>query len=556
MRVGNDAVDLAQPLVEAAQRDPVADGDHDIGSGLERADRGDLRLLVAAVPLLLHEAEAQHGVVAAIDVAEALVHPEGEGHAQGTPRLPGDLRIPVEGLQAGARREDRRHPALRDLRRGGAVSGVPGAVGGPGPVGRRIAAKLAEIVEIGLRHPGILDDVHAVGVAEEPVLGQVGGTEEQGLGLVPVQQHQELVVHQLALGAGGADAADPRGADRRLVLRMGAAARDVVEDDLDIRPAASCRAQRLQHRRPLEFIEGAPERPALVLRTGDEAQDAFLQPARQPCIGGRPDRRRLPVLEAPRILLGRDGAAVEQHAVRRPLHRLRPDVQADRITLPQRAGHAIHGHGLVGVVAAGPGRVIRPLEGLERVQQAGELLAGADRGPDRAEGLAALHPDALVLRPVGAAHCKAAQAAPPPCVDVEAQQDDMASGHGLDHHAGMEVANPHGFPLGRASRRRGPLHSGSRMECPGPEPSVSQGTGRRRRRRGKAPAFPPRWAIRQPIFSFRSPRHPSGRCSPPKGGAACRRGNPASGWSARHRSWSGRHWPGAAPPRRSRGCPA
>ena len=80
--VVRDAVELAQPSIEAVQRDTVADCDHDVRQRLNLPDGLNLRFLVRAVPLLLHETDAKDRVLLAVDRLEHITHAERERHEE------------------------------------------------------------------------------------------------------------------------------------------------------------------------------------------------------------------------------------------------------------------------------------------------------------------------------------------------------------------------------------------------------------------------------------------------------------------------------------------
>jgi hypothetical protein len=142
---------------------------------------------------------------------------------------------------------------------------------------------------------------------------QVGGTEQQRLRLVLLGQDQELVMHERAVGARRAHRLDLGQLDGVLVVPVRPRlVVDIVEDDFDRSTARFGIVQRLEHDRPLEFIECAFSPKPSSLGARDECEDALHQaPGRASRQAPCPHVAGQSVLEAPGILLRRRRAAVK-----------------------------------------------------------------------------------------------------------------------------------------------------------------------------------------------------------------------------------------------------
>ena len=257
-----------------------------------------------------------------------------------------------------------------------------------------------------------------VRVAENPVLGQVRRAGPDGLRLAVLAQDEELVVHQLAVRSPLAKRLDLRRGDRVAVLleRSGrlpvlVEGDDVVVEHPHLGSALMSLLDRRERCRPLELVDGAVHLPALA-GAPEECDERFEQPAREPLIGARPSLARRLVLEAARVFLGRDGAAVEERRVDGPGLRLGRDVELDLDPRLEARGVAVQRDDGVGVRAAGLHAVVGPLERLDRVVKRREAL------PDRRvrlgllERLQSLEPDRVAFGVVEALEAEAPEPRP------------------------------------------------------------------------------------------------------------------------------------------------
>ena len=168
---------------------------------------------------------------------------------------------------------------------------------------------------------------------------------------------------------------------------------------------------------------------------------------RQPGVGGA--ARYLVgglVEEPPRVLLRGDRAAVEPDRV--PCAGLGFSVQLDAhwCALDQRFGLALQRDDSVGVVVPGLGRVVGPLESLERMRAAGGSPARSEPGIGRLEGLHAAQPESLALGVIMALDGEAQAALAPGRRQIEAEQHDVRAGDGVDRQAGLRELRSHRGP--------------------------------------------------------------------------------------------------------------
>ena len=205
---------------------------------------------------------------------------------------------------------------------------------------------------------------------------------------------------------------------------------DVVEHDFHARAATLRVVQRLEHRRPLEFIERALQAEFLTFGALDEGDDALDQAARQPVIRALTDFVRRAIQEPARIFLRCGGSTIEVDGVivGDALGRHR---HAHRGALLHRSGLAGHRDDGVRVRVARLGAVVGPLKRLKRMLEARKLLARGGMGLDAGERLHPFHPEGFTLGFVLALDRETAKAGSKWIVDIQPQHYHVGSRDGV-----------------------------------------------------------------------------------------------------------------------------
>jgi hypothetical protein len=148
----------------------------------------------------------------------------------------------------------------------------------------------------------------------------------------------------------------------------------VVEDHVHVGAALMCRADSRERRGPLELVTRTVHLPAGA-RTAEERDEPLQQPARQPLVRAQAgDIRRL-VLEAPRILLRCNRAAVEERGVDGADLRFGRDLDVEADARLEVRRIAVERNDRVCVRRAGFCAVVGPLEALDRLAQRREAFA-------------------------------------------------------------------------------------------------------------------------------------------------------------------------------------
>jgi hypothetical protein len=184
-----------------------------------------------------------------------------------------------------------------------------------------------------------------------------------------------------------------------LFFAFGGRAGNRVVNDLDVRLVLRRRLERVEHARPLEFVDGGTECVVLRLRAADELEHRFFETAAQPAKRGSVGEFiRALVLKAPRVLLRGDGAAIEMHSMNVvALCGFCLDRDRDGRPRIERGRRAVHRADFVNVAVIGLRGVVRPLKSLYRMQPRADGNAGAGRRIDRLKSLQSLKPILFVF---------------------------------------------------------------------------------------------------------------------------------------------------------------
>ena len=197
------------------------------------------------------------------------MHAERERHEERLLRAAGDRGVPLEHRETLSWGKHFRQVLGPGLRRIGVVLRHPRRL----RVARRAVLELVPVVQVRTRDGSILDDVPAVRVAEDAVLGEVRRPGPDGDGRVVPGQDEKLVVHDLARRARRAEPHDLRAGDSRFVpLARTRAAGDTVVDDAHLGARRGGVLDGLQRGGPLELVHRAveAEEPDEDLETDDD----------------------------------------------------------------------------------------------------------------------------------------------------------------------------------------------------------------------------------------------------------------------------------------------
>src|SRR5258708_22141243 len=177
-------------------------------------------------------------------------------------------------------------------------------------------------------------------------------------------------MHDLACRARDAQRRDVLLRNRSLVFCDGACgAWNRVVDDAHLRTGLRGSLDRFQGGWPLEFVDRSVQAKARAVRTLNEGDERFEQPARKPAQRGislRADQCvwRL-ILKAARVFLGGDRATIEIDGVRSADLCLGRDADGEVSPFAQLRRSAVQGNDLVAIVMLRLRTVVGPLECLE-----------------------------------------------------------------------------------------------------------------------------------------------------------------------------------------------
>ncbi len=376
------------------------DRDGGVRAAADAIDRGRLLGEGRPVALLLHQGEPQHVIGLVVDLDEPVVHAEGEGHEERARRIAGEVGVPVEGVEIGARREDRGGVGRTDRHGCGGQRGRLDR----GRLLGDVAIEQGPVVGERRRDVGVAHDVGVVGVAEDAVLRQVGRARPHLGRNARAAQDEELVVGEAPRPLAGLDRTIEAAAhEGRFVARL---LRVAVVEHLHRRAAGHGRCERSEHARILELEDRTVQRITRP-RLADERLESLDETAREPVEGGLADLVGRSVQEPARVLLRRDGATVEEDRVAAQVDRLRGDGEVDRGAGHERGGRTRHRRHAIRVLLVRLGGVVGPLERLERMLQRRAPDTGRRVRLDARERLHPGHPSDLAVGVARAAHGEA-----------------------------------------------------------------------------------------------------------------------------------------------------
>ena len=134
-----------------------------------------------------------------------------------------------------------------------------------------VCAELGPVVEELLGEGRIVDRVTDVQLAVEGVPAEVGRAGPDGHGRPVLEQHDELVVHQVGVDPRLAEPLDLRGVDGLVVLDPGVVGLGVI-DDLDVGAGQMGLTKRGEHVGPGELVDRGAQAEGRVARLADEPQ--------------------------------------------------------------------------------------------------------------------------------------------------------------------------------------------------------------------------------------------------------------------------------------------